>query len=276
MSNKSRIARYYEGGDLLARLIAALRDDGIDPTAPTLEALAPYDHFHARGLEATAELADGVNVEPDHHLLDIGVGMGGPARYMADRFDCRVTGIDLTQAFCDVAQHLNRLTAMEDKVTIKQGDALSMPFDDAQFDGAYSMNVSMNVADKTMLYAEIFRVLKPGAWLVLSEIAKGPGGPLDFPTPWAKTAGSSFLATPKATCEGLETAGFTAITLRDTTNASLDFAARSRELVKRGEKPPHRAVRLVHGEIAAEASANSARGLRDGCTMPIEVACLKA
>ncbi|MGI9492734.1 MAG: class I SAM-dependent methyltransferase, partial [Geminicoccaceae bacterium] len=145
----------------------------------------------------------------------------------------------------------------------------------ASFDGAYSMNVSMNIGDKAAFYKEIIRILKTGAWLILSEIAKGPGGELDFPTPWARTAESSFLATPEATRQGLEAAGFAAINIRDTISESEDFAARSREMVERGLKPPHRAVRLVHGEMAADASANSARGLKNGCTIPIEAMCVK-
>jgi len=275
MSSTPSISDHYRGGDLLERLKAALIEDGVDPRAPTLAALAPYDHFHSRGLEATAELADGAPIGPDDHILDMGAGMGGPARYMADRFDCRVTGIDLTEEFCNLAQHLNQLLGLDDKVTVRQGDVLAMPFEEASFNGAYSMNVSMNIADKAAFYSEIMRVLKPGGWLVLSEIAKGPGGELDFPTPWARTASSSFLATPEATCENLEAAGFRSVQMRDTISESMDFAARSREIVERGSKPPHRAVRLVHGEIAAEASANSARGLKNGCTIPIEVTCIR-
>lgn len=275
MSMTSSIAGHYQGGDLLGRLTAALEEDGVDPASPTLEALAPYDHFHGRGLEATVELANSLEVSAGDHLLDMGAGMGGPARYMASRFGCRVTAIDLTAEFCDLAEHLNKLTDLDGNVIVKQGDVLAMPFDDDRFDGAYSMNVSMNIEDKAAFYREIFRVLRPGAWLVLSEIAKGPDGQLQFPTPWAKTGTSSFLATPEATTKGLEATGFTSITLRDTTREALDFAKRSREKTDQGGKPPHRAVRLVHGDMAAAASANSGRGLRDGATIPIEIACLK-
>ena len=275
MSKTSSIVAHYRGRDLLERLKDALIEDGVDPTSPTLAALAPYDHFHSRGIEATSDLADKVAIDTDDHILDLGAGMGGPARYVADRFGCRVTGIDLTQEFCDLAHDLSKLLNLEDKVAVRLGDVLVMPFEDASFDGAYSMNVSMNIEDKAAFYKEIMRVLKPGGWLVLSEIAKGPGGELDYPTPWAKTAESSFLATPEATSEGLKAAGFTDIRVRDTISENREFSARSREMVERGLKPPHRAVALVHGEIAAEASANSGRGLKTGATVPIEVTCVK-
>ena len=265
------VASHYSKGTLLSRLKAALRDDGVDPERPTIEALAPYDQFHSRGLEATLEMATLIRARPDHHILDVGSGLGGPARYVAKRFGCRVTGIDLTAEFCDVARHLTRLLHLEERVSFEVGNALAMPFRDASFDGAYSMNVSMNVADKSAFYGEIHRVLKPGGWLILSELAKGKGGELDFPTPWAASAASSFLSTPEATRRGLSKAGFEVTRLKTTLEESLAFGARSRAMVERGEKPPHRAVMLVHGEIASEAAANTARGLGDGRIVPIEV-----
>lgn len=271
MKTAGEISAHYSRGDLLSRLNAALREDGADPRHPSIEALAPYDQFHGRGLEATLEVAGMVEAGPGDHLLDIGSGIGGPARYFARRFGCRVTGIDLTSEFCEVARHLTRLLGLEERVGFEVGDALAMPFGDAAFAGAYSMNVSMNIADKAALYREIHRVLKPGAWLVLSELAKGEGGPLDFPTPWAASARTSFLSTPEETRRGLLEAGFEVVRLRSTLEEAKAYGARSRALVERGEKPPHRAVILIHGELAAQAMANSSRGLSDGRIVPIEV-----
>src|SRR4029078_9588809 len=106
------VSRHYTRGDLLSRLNAALTSDRADPQQPTADALAPYDHFHGRGLDATVELADLMPARAGDHVLDIGSGIGGPARYVATRFDCRVTGIDLTAEFCDVARHLTRLAGL--------------------------------------------------------------------------------------------------------------------------------------------------------------------
>ena len=275
MGTDSDISRYYTRGDLLERLHAALLGDDIDPDHPTIETLAPFDQFHGRGLEATEEVADVLAVAATDHLLDVGSGIGGPARYIADRFGCRVTGIDLTAEFCDVARHLTQMLGLEDRVAFEQGDALEMPFADASFDGAYSMNVSMNIADKAGFYKEIHRVLRPGAWLVLIEIAQGPNGSLDYPTPWAQTAESSFLVTPSETGEVLEASGFTDLKSRDTAKESLAFGARSRAMVERGEKPPFRAIQLIHGDLAAEVIANSTRGIVEARIIPIEVFCRK-
>ena len=179
MSTTPDIAGHYTSGDLLARLEARLRADGIDPARPTFEALAPYDHFHGRGIEATEELVAGLDVSPTDHLLDVGSGIGGPARYFAKRFDCRVSGIDLTAEFCEVARHLTAQLGLSDHVSFEQGDALAMPFNDAAFDGAYTMNVSMNIRDKRAFFREISRVLKPGA---CSDCPRSRRGQVAHPT----------------------------------------------------------------------------------------------
>ena len=217
------------------------------------------------------ELAGLMQAGPADHILDIGSGIGGPARYFASRFGCRVTGLDLTPEFCDVARHFTRLLELGDRVAFEVGDALTMPFPESSFDGAYSMNVSMNIADKRSFYREIHRVLKPRMWLLLSELAKGEGGELDYPTPWAASAHTSFLSTPEDTRGGLEEAGFDVIRLHSTLEEARMFGARSRAMVERGEKPPHRAVMLIHGELATQAMANTARGLSDARIVPIEV-----
>ena len=271
------IADHYTSDNLWQRLGAALASDGVDPLNPSLQALAPYDHFHGRGLEATQSLAAGLEIAPSARILDVGSGIGGPARYFADRFGCHVTGLDLTQEFCDVAVRLNQLLKVETRVTIEQGNALSMPFPDQSFDGAYSMNVAMNIEDKAALFRELHRVLKPGAWLMLCEIADNADGKgaLEYPTPWAKSAVSSFLASARQTRASLEQNGFTVERLEDTSAAAAAYGARSRELVARGEKPLHRAVTLIHQDLAKAASANSARGVEQGIIVPIEVYCIR-
>jgi ubiquinone/menaquinone biosynthesis C-methylase UbiE len=273
MADEQRISGHYSSGALMERLRAALAAEGIDPDRPTVEQLAPFDHFHGRGLEATQQAANLVAATSADHILDVGSGIGGPARYFATRFGCRVTGIDLTAEFCDVARALTRAVGLADRIAFEQGNALTMPFADASFDGAYSMNVSMNIADKAGLYREVRRVLRPGAWFVLVEIAQGPAGAPTYPTPWARTAETSFLSTAGETHEALETAGFTIVQSRDSVADALAFTARSRALIARGEKPPFHAVYLIHGDLAREMAANGARDLAAGKIIPIEILC---
>lgn len=271
MSTPADIVAHYSHGRLQQRLEAALRADGIDPQQPSLEALAPYDQFHGRGLEATMEVAALMPARAQDHLLDIGSGLGGPARWFAHRFGCRVTGVDLTPEFCALAQQLTAQLGLAARLRFEVADALALPFADASFDGAYSMNVSMNIADKPALYREIRRVLKPGGWLLLSEIARGDGPEPEYPMPWAATAAGSFLATPAHTRAMLEAVGFDVRLLQSTRAQALAYGARSRAAVARGEKPPHRAVMLVHGEQAAAVMKNSARALAEASVEPIEL-----
>lgn len=272
---QSKIVEHYATSGLLARLESALRADGADPARPTIEALSPYDHFHGRGVEATEELAGLVVVRATDHLLDVGSGLGGPARWLSTRFGCRITGIDLTPEFCAVAEHFTNLVGLDARVRFQVGNALAMPFDDATFDGAYSMFVSMNIADKARLYREIFRVLKSGGWLVLSEVVRANDGDVSYPTPWAATAAQSFLSTAEDTRDGLRSAGFEVELVQNDLQRALDFGARSRAMAERGEKPLSRANALIHGDAAAATLANVARGYRGGSLVPIQVAARK-
>ena len=274
---EAEITGHYTDGALYERLCALLAADGVDPNHPTLADLAPYDQFHGRALEATQELADLFDPGPDGHLLDIGCGIGGPARYLADRFGCRVTGIDLTPEFIDMARRLTDLVGMADFVSFELGNALAMPFDDDGFDGAFCMNVSMNIEDKDGFYRETLRVLRPGAPFVLSELASGNPDAVDYPTPWAKTQAASFLVSVEETVSGLEAAGFHVENVRDATDANLEFGKRSKAMLERGEKPPHRGVHLIHGPAMAKiATANTAKGLISGNLVPVELLCRKA
>lgn len=149
MSIEARISKHWTHGSLAEAVLAAIKDAGIDTDGPVTPAdLASLDHIHGRGLEATLEMMARLNPGPEDHLLDIGAGLGGPARHMAAESGCRVTGIDLTEEFCRVASLLSEMTGLADRVTVRHGSALDLPFEDAAFDGAFTQNVSMNVPDK--------------------------------------------------------------------------------------------------------------------------------
>ena len=271
MNRDHEVAKHYSRGELLLRLRAALQDDGADPDHPTMDALAPYDQFHGRGVEATRDALGLMPARANDRILDIGSGLGGPARSVADRFGCTVTGIDLMPEFCEVARELSRLLNFDKRTVFEVADATSMPFEAGSFDGAYSMNVSMNIGAKAVFYQEVHRVLKPGAWLVLSEIARGKGPEVDYPTAWAASSETSFLCTIDETVLGLDAAGFEIVSVRSTLEEMLAFGARSRESVQRGEKPPHRAVMLIHAESAAAAIRNTSRGFAEGRILPVEL-----
>ena len=198
MDTSARIRKHYGDADLAARILDALGKAGQDAGALSAEALYPFDQLHGRGLAATKEHVAKLGLDAGRHVLDVGSGIGGPARYMAATFGARVTGIDLTPEFVATARELTRRSGLDGLASFEQGDALAMPFPDASFDAATCLYVAMNIPDKPGLIGEIARVLKPGGRLVWSQVVLAGGGPPTFPLPWARDPAASFLVTPEA------------------------------------------------------------------------------
>ena len=162
MTSAQIMSDHWGRGDVYGLIMAALQRMSKPLDGLTVEDLAPVDHFHARGLAATAELADRLRIKPGQHILDIGCGLGGPARYMAQRFKCKVSGLDITAPFVEAGNKLTALLRMAQQVKIELGDGQRLPYPDATFDGAYTQHVTMNVADRGRFFAEAYRVLKAG------------------------------------------------------------------------------------------------------------------
>ena len=158
----SAVQGHYTRDEIAQRVLAAARAAAGPGVPLTPDVLAPIDHFHGGGLASTRELMACSQPEAGETVLDIGCGIGGPARWIASTFGCQVTGIDLTAAFCRAAEMLNAETGLGDKVKIFEASALALPFEPESFDRAYSQNVVMNIADKKGFYREAFRVLRPG------------------------------------------------------------------------------------------------------------------
>jgi ubiquinone/menaquinone biosynthesis C-methylase UbiE len=215
------IADHYAGdGDLAAAIAKSLRKAGKDTDKLNTADLAAVDEFHIRGRQATLELGQGLGLTVSSKLLDIGSGLGGPARAIAETFGCRVIGIDLTPAFCDAATVLSGWVGLGDKVTFRQGDATNLPFGDGEFDAAMTIHVAMNIAAKDRMYAEARRVLKRGARFGVYDVLQGEGGTMLFPVPWAREPSISHLATPDEMVALLQGAGFRIVESVDSTEES--------------------------------------------------------
>jgi len=216
-----KVANHYAGGSNVASAIAeSLRRAGKDTGKLTTADLGTIDEFHIRGRRATLELAQALNLAATSHFLDIGSGLGEPARTLAEAYGCRVTGIDVTQAFCDAAATMSGWVGLGDRVIFRQGDATSLPFANGEFDAAMTIHVAMNIASKDKMYAEARRALKPGGRFGVYDILRGEGGEVLFPVPWARDPSISHLATPDAMHSLLTDAGFKVVDVHDSTEES--------------------------------------------------------
>ncbi|MCA8907067.1 MAG: methyltransferase domain-containing protein [Rhodospirillaceae bacterium] len=265
---------HWGSGDIFALILEAMEAAGLAPDTMTVARMAPVDHFHARGFPATVELADALPILPGHHLVDIGCGLGGPARYLAERFGCRVSGIDITGPFVEAANKLTAFLGLEGQVDVQLGDGHHLPFGDAAFDGGYTQHVTMNVADRAQFYGEAFRVLKPGAFFALTEHGLGPQGDPHFPTPWSEDGSGSFLVTPADTVAHLQAAGFVEITVEDTGAKYASGYRRVLELAAQGALPPF-SSQILLGATALDKTLNSARNIEERRTHPVQIICHK-
>ncbi len=257
------IAAHYTRTDLGDAILSALEKAGKDVNRLTPEDLAPIDQFHIRGRSATFELAYAAKLDSAKHVLDVGSGIGGTSRCLAKEFGCRVTGIDLTEEYCQVAAMLAARTGLTQLVDYRQGDATSLPFDDQTYDVVWTEHVAMNIPDKAKLYKEMHRVLKPGGTLAIYDVLAGPAGPVLFPVPWAGTPETSFLVSPSGLRQLLEEAGFTVTDWSDTTELARAWFVNLADKIRK-EGFPSLGFHLLLGDGFREMAQNQGRNLQEG------------
>jgi SAM-dependent methyltransferase len=251
---------HYRATGLTDRLKSALTK-ALGPEDQVLlpRQLSALDQFHTRGLEATAELAELAGIAAGMSVLDIGAGLGGPARFLAATYGCRVTGIDLSEPFVDAARYLTHRTGQSEQVSFQAASALDLPFGDGCFDTVLLQHVAMNISDRARLYREIRRVLKPRGRFATFDIVAGGGEP-HYPVPWARTPATSFLLTADATREMIEQAGLRVLAWRDDTETAKAWFAQLRE----SGPPPGLNLGVVMGPDFAQLAANLGRNLMEG------------
>ncbi len=236
---------YYDGPEILDELEDALRQAGLDPDALDVDDLTALDEFHARGRAATVALAELAGVRGGERVLDVGAGIGGPARFLAARYGADVTALDATRRFSAACERLTRSARLADRVHTVCGDALALPFPDASFDIAWTQALAQNIAAKERLVAELVRVVRPGGRVAMFELLAGPGGPIHFPVPWADRPDQSWLITATELRDLLESGPSRAGGLeRDRGGARVDRGRRSTSAGPPVTRAPHAHARL--------------------------------
>lgn len=250
------VRRHYKAEGLMDRLKGALAVLGPESQRLVPQQLSALDQFHTRGLAATADLARLAGIEANMVVLDVGAGVGGPARFLNESYGCEVVGIDLSEPFVEAARYLTDRTGQQGKVSFQTGSALDLPFEDGRFDAVFLQHVAMNIADRKTLYAEIRRVLKARGRLATFDIVLRKGAP-EFPVPWARTPESSFLMTADATCQAIEHAGFVALSIQDDTDIAKAWLTQLRS----SGPPPSPNLGVVMGPDTPQLITNLGKNL---------------
>ena len=220
-----RVRRHYGTESLIARLKTALAAFGPENHPLKPELLAPLDQFHTLGARATLDLADLAGIAAGTVALDIGSGLGGPARLLAATYGCRVTGVDLSEPFTEAARYLTARTGQGGAVRFETASGLDLPFAAGEFEVVLLQHVAMNIADRATLYGEIRRVLAPGGRFATFDVVAAESEAI-YPLPWARTPDTSFLITAEETRAAVEASGFTTLTWRDDTEPARAWFAR--------------------------------------------------
>ena len=251
---------HYRATGLTERLKTALAALGPEDQLLTPAATGcsrPVSHPRARRDRRACQAWLGITA--DMSVLDVGSGVGGPARFLAATYGCRVTGVDLSEPFVDAARYLTERTGQSGQVSFETASALELPFDDGRFDVVLLQHVAMNISDRARLYREIRRVLKSGGRFATFDVVLSSGEP-HYPVPWARTPATSFLLTAAATREAIEPAGFRTLAWQDDTEAAKAWFAQLRA----SGPPPSPNLGVVMGPDFAQLAANLGRNLMEG------------
>jgi ubiquinone/menaquinone biosynthesis C-methylase UbiE len=271
MPNEKAVSEHYSHGNLLNAIEASLARLGKTVQNVTIEDLAPVDEFHIGGRLATESFLGQLNLDQKDHVLDVGCGLGGAARYVANKYNNRVSGIDLTEEYIKTGNALCAWVNLDKRVSLHQGSALTMPFQKETFDGAFMMHVAMNIADKAQLFKEVFRVLRPGACFGIYDIMRIEDGDLSYPVPWATEKTTSNLATPGEYRQDLINAGFEVSAENNRREFALEFFKQLSNKTQANINPPPLGLHTLMQESTAVKIQNMIQNITANYIAPTEL-----
>ena len=259
------VSGHYGWSGLMEAIEEEIRRHGIDPHEVTVAQLAPVDNYHWLRLAGTLALADAAAITATERVLDVGGGIGGPARQLASRLGCHVTVLDVTPEYCIVGERLTDWTRLADRVTFVQGSALDMPVPDDSFDVIWTQHATMNIPDKPRLYSEIARVVRPTGRFAMFDVLAGSRQPIHFPVPWASEQSFSFLLSPEETRALITQAGFREVTWMTDEDPAMEAAlAQPDPLGEPGPAGEGLNPGLLNGRDGPRMGANVQRNMEEG------------
>lgn len=265
------VSESYFHGNLLNAIQASIGKLGKTVDSVTVEDLGPVDEFHIGGRSATKSFLDQLNFSNQDHILDVGSGLGGATRFVANTYGSRVTEIDLSQEYTETGKALNNWVKLDKQITLQQGSALTMPFEDETFDGGFMLHIGMNIEDKVKLFSEIYRVLRPGATFGVYDIMRQNSGELSFPVPWATDKSTNKLATPDQYKQALSDAGFEVSSENNRSEFALEFFKLMRAKTETDGGPAPLGLHTLMKDSTSLKLKNMVDNIAAGYIAPIEI-----
>ncbi len=271
MPDEKLVASHYTHGSLLDAIRDGVQKLGKTIDDVDIDDLGPVDEFHIGGREATETFLDQLGIKADHHILDVGCGLGGGSRYAARRYGCRVTGVDLTQEYVETGNELCEWVGLRDRISLEAEDATALSHLDNTFARAYMMHVGMNIADKRSLASELYRVVRPGGNVGIYDVMQIDDGDLEFPVPWATTPEGSSIASPAAYKSALEAASFNIIAERNRRDFALEYFAQLQANGANADGPPPLGLHILMGSTAPVKRKNMIENISRNLVAPVEL-----
>ena len=276
MPTQQDVSHHYTRGNLVAAIRGGVEALGKTINSITIDDLAPVDEYHIGGRQASEDFLGQLDLTPEKQVLDVGCGLGGAARFVASRYGCQVTGIDLTPEFIETGKVVCGWVGLDNRVFLHLGSALAMPFADHVFDCAYMLHVGMNIVDKAKLCSEVSRVLRPSSLFGIYDVMRIGDGELAYPVHWAMTAASSAVATPAQYREALERAGFAVIAERDRRDFALVQFDQLRARTVAASGPPPLGLHILMGGNTPDFVRNMIENVSTSCIAPVELIARKS
>jgi len=259
---KTLTENHYYRPNLYEDIINRLAELEVDLNNVNRNDIVGVDEFHVRGSQISKELAEMANIKGSK-VLDIGCGIGGPCRMLADEFDCETIGVDLSEEFIRTATKLSELVGLSNKTEFICGDATKLPFKNKSFNAVWTQHVQMNILDKGKFYSEMHRVLENNGTFIYYDIFKNSDEEVNYPMPWANEPKISFLTRVNNMETILNQLGFSKIQSTNETNNGIVFFKKLLEKIKEFG-PPKLGLNVLMGETTKSKIVNLLNGLKEG------------